>query len=606
MREYLLLAVFILAGLTSGCASVTGSTTQNVSVQTREHVGGNLPGAICELSNSKGKWFVTTPGSVMIHRSNDDMQVLCSKTGYESGMSSVVSNTKAEMFGNIILGGVIGAVIDHSSGSGYEYPEFIQVLMRALSRTDQSASVSQPIPQPKTDMPTAATATTQSPPAYENVMYPRVGDTWTYRYSDGYGRNENYSVRVTSISQGEIEDYAQMGQSRNSSTFSNDLAFVPRGLSGLNVREFAPYQQSLGPKEFSTGWHSVKLFEDSKPFTARFVGTETVSVPAGVFDAQKLVIDGVQFAKSSFLAALSRKDTVTVWYAAVAKRFVKMTISAPEVGLASSLIGAERDTIVLVNTSFDLPSGQSTAVLDRDRGLTGVTSGNLNVQPVQTATVAEPLRQEAQQISPEISVISRADSSSPRVGDKWTYRYVNGFGKTGTYTVQVKSASTNEISDEMKMGRSRDSGTFLPGLTLTDRKAGEFTLREISPYLMSLGPAEPTAEWRRVPILTGNEPFTARMAGIERVSVQAGTFDARKVVIEGREVFNGSFFYGIPSRPYSVTVWYAPAAKRFIKLVFSAAGGGHLTPESETIELLETNFDMRLDSSYTAPVVRLQ
>ena len=92
----------------------------------------------------------------------------------------------------------------------------------------------------------------------------------------------------------------------------------------------------------------------------------------------------------------------------------------------------------------------------------------------------------------------------------------------------------------------------------------------------------------------------------DRVSVQAGTFDARKVVIEGREVFNGSFFYGIPSRPYSVTVWYAPAAKRFIKLVFSAAGGGHLTPESETIELLETNFDMRLDSSHTAPVVRLQ
>jgi hypothetical protein len=33
------------------------------------------------------------------------------------------------MFGNIILGGGIGAVVDHNNGSAYEYPTFIQIIM---------------------------------------------------------------------------------------------------------------------------------------------------------------------------------------------------------------------------------------------------------------------------------------------------------------------------------------------------------------------------------------------------------------------------------------------------------------------------------------------
>ena len=48
-----------------------------MSVQTREQGGSEVTGAVCELTNNKGKWFVTTPGSVMIHKSNDDMQVVC-------------------------------------------------------------------------------------------------------------------------------------------------------------------------------------------------------------------------------------------------------------------------------------------------------------------------------------------------------------------------------------------------------------------------------------------------------------------------------------------------------------------------------------------------
>lgn len=121
-----LIAVVVLL---SGCASITGTTGQNISVETRAADGKALAGANCEMTNSKGKWFVTTPGSVGIRRSNDDLLVLCTKEGVDAGRASVVSDTKGSMFGNIIFGGGIGAIIDHNQGSAYEYPTLIQIIM---------------------------------------------------------------------------------------------------------------------------------------------------------------------------------------------------------------------------------------------------------------------------------------------------------------------------------------------------------------------------------------------------------------------------------------------------------------------------------------------
>jgi len=113
----------------SGCASVTGTTGQSVSVETRQKNGSVLSGASCELTNSKGKWFITTPGSASIRRSNDDMIVVCNKDGHEPGTAAVVSDTKGMMFGNILIGGGIGALVDHNTGAAYEYPTLIQIMM---------------------------------------------------------------------------------------------------------------------------------------------------------------------------------------------------------------------------------------------------------------------------------------------------------------------------------------------------------------------------------------------------------------------------------------------------------------------------------------------
>lgn len=141
--------MLLVFSMLSGCASITGSTSQSISVQTKEPTGAEILGANCELTNSKGKWFVITPGTVGVSRSNDNMQLLCRKDGYEPGRNGIVSDTKGMMFGNIIFGGGIGAIVDHTSGAAYEYPSIFQVIMTKLQSVNNSnsntATNSQPV-----------------------------------------------------------------------------------------------------------------------------------------------------------------------------------------------------------------------------------------------------------------------------------------------------------------------------------------------------------------------------------------------------------------------------------------------------------------------------
>ena len=147
----------------AGCASITGTTNQNVSVQTKEPTGTELVGASCELGNKKGKWFITTPGTVGISRSNDDIQVSCTKDGYLQGKQGVVSDTKGMMFGNIIFGGGIGAIIDHTSGAAYEYPSVIQIVMSRIAKVTDAAT-------PSLMPPVVATAEKAQPKSKESTL----------------------------------------------------------------------------------------------------------------------------------------------------------------------------------------------------------------------------------------------------------------------------------------------------------------------------------------------------------------------------------------------------------------------------------------------------
>ena len=123
-----IITICTLAGLFTGCASIVSGQNQSVSVTTLNK-GEALAGAKCSLANDKGTWYVTTPGSVMVRRSFNDMAVNCSADGMDTGITMAKSSTKGMAFGNILFGGFIGAGVDMSTGAAYDYPEIIQVNM---------------------------------------------------------------------------------------------------------------------------------------------------------------------------------------------------------------------------------------------------------------------------------------------------------------------------------------------------------------------------------------------------------------------------------------------------------------------------------------------
>lgn len=118
-------ATLALAVLVTGCASIVSGQTQVVSVDTP-----GCPGARCELVNDKGRFFVgSTPGTVSLQRSYNNLQVTCTRAGARSDPVSVASTTKGMAFGNILFGGVIGAGVDVGTGAAYDYPQMITVPM---------------------------------------------------------------------------------------------------------------------------------------------------------------------------------------------------------------------------------------------------------------------------------------------------------------------------------------------------------------------------------------------------------------------------------------------------------------------------------------------
>jgi hypothetical protein len=129
MRVLPWICIMIFAAFASGCASLTGGNVQSLVVTTAQKGGKDVAGADCVVSNDKGNWRVKTPGETSIVRSNKAMTVKCDKEALPTGMATVESTTRGAMFGNILLGGVVGAAIDHTSGAAYEYPTTVRVVM---------------------------------------------------------------------------------------------------------------------------------------------------------------------------------------------------------------------------------------------------------------------------------------------------------------------------------------------------------------------------------------------------------------------------------------------------------------------------------------------
>lgn len=116
--------LFLNLGL-SACATITEGSAQTIRIETEP------AGARCELT--RDGTLVTripaTPATISLFKEKGELALTCNKPGYLEGRLDEASGFQNMMLGNILIGGLIGVVIDAGSGAMYKYPESVRMFL---------------------------------------------------------------------------------------------------------------------------------------------------------------------------------------------------------------------------------------------------------------------------------------------------------------------------------------------------------------------------------------------------------------------------------------------------------------------------------------------
>ena len=103
--------------LLTGCASVVNDVTHPVRVETKTEAGVIVSGAECTLSNERAALTIKSGEIANVRRSNTDLKIDCKHPTNPDASATATSRVNGGMFGNILLGGGVGAIIDHNRGT---------------------------------------------------------------------------------------------------------------------------------------------------------------------------------------------------------------------------------------------------------------------------------------------------------------------------------------------------------------------------------------------------------------------------------------------------------------------------------------------------------
>lgn len=116
-------AVFLQA-----CSTITTGTTQAVAIQTP-----GVERADCELkSEGIGVKTVVSPATIVLDKSQHNVEVRCRKKCFTDGVGIINSMTEEMVAGNLIVGGVVGLAVDAGSGAMNKYDPQVQIAMSPI------------------------------------------------------------------------------------------------------------------------------------------------------------------------------------------------------------------------------------------------------------------------------------------------------------------------------------------------------------------------------------------------------------------------------------------------------------------------------------------
>lgn len=332
-RTLVLVFSAALATLITGCASVANSPNQTVSILARNQNGEDVSDAKCELSNDKGQWYLTTPGSTTVRRSNEDLKILCDKNGHETGRKNLVSEVNGSMYGNILLGGAVGALIDHNNGAAYDYPAVVHINMRLLSKEDIAALAEQAAQKAASEAAARAAAAKAAaaiaarvavPLAIATGRKPQTGDEWEYLAIDKiYGKRKKLTWRVKSIeTDNVVEELVVDGMPSHSWIFNGQPEAVAAPIDMGFIFGQHWDAQSRIPELRVKGELGDCAQRMQCVLVSKVAGMERITIAAGTFDAIR--IDGSIVLRHLAIAPSGR---VSVWYSERDRRLLKQTAS---------------------------------------------------------------------------------------------------------------------------------------------------------------------------------------------------------------------------------------------------------------------------------------
>ena len=315
MRVILKIAAIAACIGFTGCASIVSGHNQPLSVTTVGESGAEVTDAKCTLANDKGTWYVTSPGSVTVHRSFNDLSVTCAHDAFEPGVSMVKSSTKGMAFGNILIGGVIGAGVDMSTGAAYDYPTLISVNMGAATKNDTSAK--------KPDSSGASSSAASSAPKRQAL---NRGDQIIYKITDkftGLSRDVVYQVdridgdKVVFNQGGRVERRDGSVVSMSTPLGGDMDRFAPPGGWGRPNLKFGMTWNNQYSLPVGTGYGGDYDLE------ARVLSESTSVTPLGEMKLVQIQYQGTARRTDVAALAVTFRYDLQVWYSPELARVVR-------------------------------------------------------------------------------------------------------------------------------------------------------------------------------------------------------------------------------------------------------------------------------------------
>lgn len=202
------LGLALAALLCAGCASVTQGTTHMLRIDTVTDAGRQVDGADCTLTNDHGTTIAKSGQSTFVRRSSQDLAVACTSNGLPNATGQLVSRANAGLAGNILIGGGIGAIIDHNTGSAYTYPRWVRLVFgqhATFDRRNEREGVVMLAPGAPADVVAAVSSPAAGNANATASRTVAAGDRFEYRITDrGSGRVEMVTLRAEQVDANQV------------------------------------------------------------------------------------------------------------------------------------------------------------------------------------------------------------------------------------------------------------------------------------------------------------------------------------------------------------------------------------------------------------------